>query len=56
MNAISAMMAGQNRAPNTIKLRNLYTDYASQSMERGEQPMAFEDWAKANYPDHKILK
>lgn len=51
----SMLNAGQARAPNTIRLRKLYTDYVTDTSNKGEQPMSFEDWAKVNYPDFKIL-
>lgn len=55
-NFLGKMMAeGQNRAPNTIRLRNLYNDYKIDTESRGEEAMRFEDWAKINYPDQKIL-
>lgn len=51
----SVMNQAQGRAPNTIKLRKLYTDYAFQTQERGETPLDFEQWARMNYPDQYIL-
>lgn len=51
----SMMNQGQNRAPNTIRLRKIYTDYATETASRGDKPMGFEEWAKVNYPDLKIL-
>jgi hypothetical protein len=43
-------------APNTIKLRQVYNQYAIDANDRGEPLMSFEDWARTNYPDMPILK
>lgn len=51
----SMLSSGQGRAPNTIRLRKMYTDYASTEQQTGNQPLSFEEWAKVNYPDYKIL-
>lgn len=55
-NAIAQMMPiGQGRATNTISLRNQYNEYAIGMQEQGQEPMGFEEWAQANFPDQKIL-
>lgn len=55
-NAIAQMMPiGQGRATNTIQLRQMYTDYAAQMQESGQEPMSFEQWAESQFPDQKIL-
>ena len=55
-NTMSAMMPiGQGRATNTIDLRNKYNEYAMDMQSSGEQPMSFEEWAAANFPDQAIL-
>jgi len=46
---------GQNRAPNTIVLRKHYNNYVIDTQSNGGTPMSFDQWAKANYPDMKIL-
>jgi len=51
----SAMNQSQGRAPNTIKLRQMYNDYKINEESAGNQSLSFEDWAKQNYPDMKIL-
>lgn len=52
---LTAMNQGQNRAPNTIKLRKAYNDYAIEAQSNGQTPMPFEQWAKINYPDMQIV-
>lgn len=47
--------AGQGRAPNTLQLRNLYTEYATQMQSQGQQPMDFESWAGQQFPGKPIL-
>lgn len=54
-NAIALMQVGQGRGTNTISLRNQYNDYAIGMQEDGQQPMSFEEWAAANFPDQAIL-
>lgn len=54
-NAIAGMSYGQNRAPNTISLRNQYNEYAVQMQSQGQEPLGFEEWAAQNFPDQKIL-
>ena len=49
-------LTGQGRAPNTVKLRAQYNKYAIKEQEDGKEPMKFEQWAKENYPDMKILE
>jgi len=51
----NAMNQAQGRAPNTIKLRQMWTDYAANEQANGNEPLRFEDWARQNYPDMKIL-
>lgn len=46
---------GQGRAPNTLQLRNLYTNYAVEAQSQGQQPMDFETWAMQNFPEKPIL-
>jgi len=46
---------GQNRAPNTIRLRKMYTDYSTDAQSKGDQPLPFHEWAKTYYHDMKIL-
>lgn len=55
-NAIAQMMPiGQGRATNTIQLRQMYTDYATQMQENGQEPMPFEQWSASQFPDMQIL-
>jgi hypothetical protein len=51
----TVLSQGQGRAPNTIKLRKNYNAYAVEAQSNGEQALPFEEWAKMNYPDMKIL-
>lgn len=46
---------GQNRAPNTLRLRNAYNNYVIDEQQNGRQAMPFEQWAQTNFPDIKIL-
>ena len=54
-NFLKPVVYGQNRAPNTISLRKMWGDYAIEEQSQGRDPLRFEDWAKQNYPDMKIL-
>lgn len=49
------LMDGQNRAPNTIKLRNEYTKFKVDQETEGNSVPKFEEWVKEKYPDKKIL-
>ncbi len=49
-------MLGQNRAPNTVKLKPKYDDYALDQQALGKDVMPFAQWVQENYPDMKILK
>jgi len=53
----SMISIGQNRAPNTIKLRNEYRRERMKAAVEGRDAdfPTFEEWAKKNYPDKKIL-
>lgn len=48
-------MMGQGRAPNTLQLRNMYSEYAIQQQSAGQQPMDFETWAGQMFPGKQIL-
>lgn len=54
-NALSDLFSGQNRAPNTIQLRNLYSKYAIDAQTQGKDMLPFEQWAAQYYPNQKIL-
>ncbi len=54
-NALADLFTGQNRAPNTIQLRNLYNNYAIDAQTNGKAMLPFEQWAEQYYPNQKIL-
>ena len=47
---------GHDPAANTIKLRKKYTEFVIQEQSDGKQTESFQEWAKKNYPDVRILK
>ena len=54
-NALSDLFSGQNRAPNTLKLRNIYNNYAIDTQTQGQAALPFEQWAAQYYPNKKIM-
>ena len=53
---VAKMGIGQDRAPNTIKLRNEYDRYIIDRQSDGLDFMVFGEWAKKFHPDMKILE
>ena len=47
---------GKDPTANTIKLRKKYTEFVIQEQSDGKQTESFQEWAKKNYPDVRILK